>query len=463
MKIRCPYRRHLPLLWVVGLSAVVALANDDPKKGRVTTNPLKGNRYSVEQDVDLGRQVSAQAEKELKLLPADHPASQFVRQLGLKLAAAAPGYKFPFTFKVVREKAINAFALPGGPVYINLGMIESANEAELAGVMGHEIAHVVMRHSTRQASRQMKAQIPLAILSGVLGATVGGTAGNLAQLGISIGAGGVFMKYSRDAETEADKVSAQIIYDAGYDPQSMVAFFRKMKEKNGGSGGFLASHPDPGDRAKNVAAILARFPEKAYDDHDSPEFLAAKKAVEDLPVETRQEVASAGPRLPRLSAEELTASGFRSANHSAFRFSYPANWEIVGNANSELTVSPRGGIGEGVVGYGVILSGFQPERSVRSLEDATGQLMASIQGTNPALKPVSHEDIRVANRNAKSVDLTGISFVFDKDQRLTERVRMVVVPGRNGIVLYLLFVAPEPDLPMLGPVFDRMLADFRPH
>ena len=103
--------------------------------------------------------------------------SKYINGLGQKLAAKAPGYKFPYTFKVVREKSINAFALPGGPIYVHTGLIEAATESELAGVMGHEISHVVMRHSTRQASRQMKAQLPLAILGGVLGAGVGGWAG----------------------------------------------------------------------------------------------------------------------------------------------------------------------------------------------------------------------------------------------------------------------------------------------
>ena len=115
----------------------------------------------------------------------------------------------------MKQKEINAFALPGGPIYMNIGTIQAASEAELAGVMGHEIAHVVMRHSARQATKQAKAQVPLAILTGVLGAGVGGWAESLASMGISLGAGSVFMKYSRDAETEADMVGAQIIYDAG--------------------------------------------------------------------------------------------------------------------------------------------------------------------------------------------------------------------------------------------------------
>ena len=167
-------------------------------------------------------------------MPASDPSSRYINSLGQKLAAAAPGYKFPYTFKVVEEKSINAFAMPGGPIYFHTGLIEQASEGELAGVMGHEIAHVVMRHSTRQASRQMKAQLPLAILGGVLGSTVGGWGGSLAQMGISLTAGTVFMKYSRDAETEADMVGTQIMYDAGFNPEAVVSFFEKLEAESGG-------------------------------------------------------------------------------------------------------------------------------------------------------------------------------------------------------------------------------------
>jgi predicted Zn-dependent protease len=199
-------RQAVALIAIVTIAVTPLFGNSDPNKGRVTANPTKGNKYTIEQDVQLGRQVVPEAEKQLKLLPANHPTSKYINDLGQKLAAKAPGYKFPYTFKVVQDKAINAFALPGGPIDVNAGTIKAASEAELAGVMGHEIAHVVMRHSTRQATSQMKAQVPLAILSGVLGVGVGGTIGSLAQLGLSLGAGGIFMKYSRDAETEADKV-----------------------------------------------------------------------------------------------------------------------------------------------------------------------------------------------------------------------------------------------------------------
>jgi predicted Zn-dependent protease len=119
---------------------LVAFANVDPKKGRVTANPSSGNRYSLEQEVDYGRQAIPEIEKELPLLPVDHPVSKHINTLGNRLAAKAPGYKFPYTFRVVNQKEINAFALPGGPIYVNTGTIAAASEGELAGVMGHELS-----------------------------------------------------------------------------------------------------------------------------------------------------------------------------------------------------------------------------------------------------------------------------------------------------------------------------------
>src|SRR5580692_9587866 len=250
--------------------------------------------------------------------------------------------------------------MPGGPIYVNTGLIAAATESELAGVMGHEISHVVMRHSTRQATKQMKAQLPLAILGGVLGAGVGGWAGALGQMGMSLTAGSVFMKYSRDAETEADMVGAQIIYDAGFDPNALVTFFQKLKAQQGDAGGpsFMASHPDPGNRAKNVASILSRFPVKQYQSADSPEFLAAKKALANVSTETQQQTAAAEPKetLNRLSAQQLEASpSITTFNHAAFQVSYPDNWQLAGDERSSLNIFPKGGAVANSIAYGIIL------------------------------------------------------------------------------------------------------------
>lgn len=448
---------------VVVAMAVPLLGNVDPKKGRVTENPTAGNSYSIEQEVDYGRKAVPVIQKELPLLPVDHPVSKYISALGQRLAAKAPGYKFPYTFRVVNQKDINAFALPGGPIYVNTGTIASANEAELAGVMGHEISHVVMRHSTRQGSRQTKAAIPLAILSGVLGASVGGWAGSLAQMGISVGAGSVFTKYSRDAETEADMVGAQIIYDVGYDPQAIVTFFQKLKAQQGGKSGpsFLASHPDPGNRAQNVSSILSRFPAKHYQSGDSQDFLAAKKALSNVGPQSAPQAQTEIPELRRLSAKELAAGNFTNYDHGAFRVSYPGNWEVKGDPNSSLTIYPKGGANSAAVCYGTMISGFTPNRGGKQLDEAMRQLVSSIRDTNPGLRPTGNPvNITVGGRAAKSVEMLGNSAIRVNGEPIAERIRLVALQGKGSVVLYMVFVAPNADFDSLRPTFDRMMRSF---
>jgi hypothetical protein len=443
-----------------------AFANVDPKKGRVTANPSAGS-CTIEQEVQLGQQAVKEIEKDLPILPPDHPTSKYINALGQKLAAKAPGYKFPYTFKVVKQKEINAFALPGGPIYMNIGTINAATEAELAGVMGHEISHVVMRHSARQAAKAAKAQLPLAILGGVLGAGVGGWAGSLASMGLSIGAGSVFMKYSRDAETEADMVGAQIIYDAGYDPNALVTFFQKLKAQQGDSGGpsFMASHPDPGNRAKNVASILSRFPAKQFQTADSAEFLAAKKALQNVSTETQTQTAAKEPHetLNRLKGQQLEAAPtLTTFDHATFQVGYPSNWQLSGDERSSVNIFPKGGVASNSIAYGIILSGFKPGRGGDQLDEGMRQLVQSIQQTNPDLRPIgSPVSVSVDRKPAKAVELQGTSSVLENGKPLPERVRVVALKGKSGLLLYALMVAPEADFDTLRPAFDRILNTYR--
>ena len=463
MRINLGWSGRLRWLCSILLSATLvsiwAQENVDPKKGRVTANPTAGNRYSLEQEIQLGRQGVGELQSKLTLLPDDHPMSKYIASLGTKLAASAPGFRFPYTFKVVREKSVNAFALPGGPIYVHTGLIEAATESELAGVMGHEIAHVVMRHSTRQASRQMKAQVPLAILGGALGMGVGGLAGSLAQMGMSFASGSVFMKYSRDAETEADMVGAQIMYDAGYDPQAIVSFFTKLKEQSGNSRSphFLSSHPDTGNRAKEITRMLSRFPAKQYLQSDSAEFLAAKKTLVD--VQAGQKKSEPSTPLPRLSLSNIADSNFKNFQHEAYTISYPANWRVKGDSDSTVTIYPEGGVGENSIAYGALVGGFQPKASAsKELDAAMRELMADIEQTNPDLRLYNSPRVfELGSLSARKLDWAGKSPVQKQGEPLKERVRLIALPGKSGVVLYLVFVAPDPDFNGLWPTFERIL------
>ncbi|HEX8817682.1 MAG TPA: M48 family metallopeptidase [Terriglobales bacterium] len=452
-------RRQLAciLVFTVTVFAAEPKPNDDPKKGRVTANPSAGS-FTFDQEIQIGQQGAREVEKQMKVLPADHPMSKFVAQLGAKLASKAPGYAFPYTFKVVNEKSVNAFALPGGPIFIHTGLIADADEDEVAGVMGHEISHVVMRHSARQQARAMKAQLPLAILGAAVGAGVGGMVGGLAQMGISLTAGSVFMKYSRDAEVEADMVGAQIIYDAGYDPQAVVTFFLKLKQQTGGQSSgpsFLASHPDPGDRAKNIQSILSRFPPKQYQTANSPEFVAAKASLANLSAGT---TAVPPTDLKRLNTANLATGNWKTYQHQAFTVSYPESWQFDGGPSSGISFWPNNGAANGVIAYGTIISGFQPRDKKKDLDVAFNDLQSDLRESNPELQVYSSPQAFTLNgRAARKLDWSGNSAIRENGAPIKERVRLVAAQAKSGIVIYMVFVSPEPDMAAMSPIFDRIM------
>lgn len=249
--------------------------------------------YSHDDELQVGKEAAAEMSRQLPLLPDSSPVARYVDGLGKKLASHAPGEPWPYAFHVVNQKEINAFALPGGTIYINLGTVQAAdNEAELAGVMAHEIAHVVQRHGTRAASKEMAAEVPLALLAGMLGKS---TAAQAAALGISFGVGSYFLKNSRQSESEADLLGADIMYDAGYDPHALAEFFAKLQDQAGGRGNeldqFFSDHPDPGNRVEAVNHEAATLSGKVYA-LNSDDFLAVKQITATMKPMTADQIAA---------------------------------------------------------------------------------------------------------------------------------------------------------------------------
>jgi beta-barrel assembly-enhancing protease len=443
----------------------LALCLGTPLCLEARVEPTHGfDMFSAQEEVQAGQQAASQVSRKLPLLPDSDPITRYVQHLGAQLASHAPGEKWPYSFHVVNQKEINAFALPGGPVYVNLGSIRAAdNEAELAGVMAHEISHVVQRHGTRQASKQMAAQLPLTILGGIMGR------GALAQMtaqGISFGVGSYFLKNSRKAESEADLLGTDIMYDTGFDPHAMAQFFDKI-ERQGGSRGpqFLSDHPNPGNRAEAVSREVATLPRRGNYRSDSPEFREIKQRVSGMNPPTAQQIVAQQQQpsgIRAVSAPESDVSpsaGMRSFSHSDFQISYPENWRISGDQNSAVTIAPQNGVSRNSVAYGVMISDFEPEHPSASLDQATHDLLASLRQSNPDLREIGHdENIRVNGMAGKSVDLIGTSPLQDQSGRaLQERDWLVATKRRDGSLLYLVFIAPEKDFGSFRPSFEQML------
>ncbi len=236
------------------------------------------NLFSKEQDVQLGQENAAQVRKQLPVIK-DQVLTDYVTRVGKRLMSAREAQEsgFPFTFEVVADPSINAFALPGGPMFINTGLLKAVdNEAQLAGVMGHEMSHVILRHGTNQASKSKFIELPALLASQMAGQSM---IGKLAQAGIGLGANSVLLKFSRSAESQADLMGSHLMAESGYDPMEMARFFEKLNAQGGGRTlQFLSDHPNPDNREKAIEEEAHRLPQQSYG-YQSGEFQRMKQAV----------------------------------------------------------------------------------------------------------------------------------------------------------------------------------------
>ena len=252
--------------------------NDDPTMiGKRNINKGLWGKLAAgtESEVKMGRMLAAQVDKEAKFVD-DPIITEYVNRVGQNIVLHSDA-KVPFTIKVIDSDEVNAFALPGGFFYVNKGLILAAdNEAELAGVMAHEIAHVAARH-TMENERKMQL-MDYGMMAGIL---LGGPiVSNVLYNGASLFEGMAFLKFSRGAEEEADRLGVQYMWAAGYDPGAMATMFEKLEAKNKKKPGTIsklfADHPAPADRRASAIALAARFPEKEEYVISSSEFQRVK-------------------------------------------------------------------------------------------------------------------------------------------------------------------------------------------
>jgi len=311
---------HLPssLRIATGVAAVFLFSLRAPAGDNKQNDPDQiGNRkvdngpnlYSIEKEIALGKQLAAEVERQAKIID-DPVIAEYVNRLGQNLVRNSDA-KVPFTIKVIDTEDVNAFALPGGFFYVNSGLIMKADsEAELAGVMAHEIAHVAARHGTRQATKSELAQlmtIPLIFY--------GGWAGFGARQAASVAIPISFLQFSKAYESEADKLGLQYMYKAGYDPNAFVDFFEKLqtleKKKPGTMAKVFSDHPPTGSRIvavqKNIQEYLKERPEYVI---TTSEFNDVKARL--LAMHNRRPDEKMDPNKPRLVRKP--GSGTGSAN-----------------------------------------------------------------------------------------------------------------------------------------------------
>lgn len=236
---------------------------------------------SMQDEIAIGREAQAQVRRKTPQV-RDSTVVSYVSRIGRLLAARAPGNRYPYSFSVADYREINAFALPGGPVWVNRGAMQAAgNESQLAAVLAHEVAHIAQRHSAQQLSNVMVTNLGLDLLGALLGNSAGATAANIAARYIASGA---FLKFSRDDERDADRVGVQIMTRAGWDPHGMIELMDTIRQQERRDPSsvevFFSNHPSPADRVQQLQRLV---PQASRGRRDSPEFQAIRRRLMAMP------------------------------------------------------------------------------------------------------------------------------------------------------------------------------------
>ena len=475
-------------------SKTTQTAQNAPTSAPVFPDPGKTS-MSKEQQQQLGFQVAEQVYQQMPVLPDNSIETQYIRQLGTKLVATIPQqYSWPFEFHVIPQKEINAFALPGGQMFINIGTVSAAkNESELAGVMAHEMSHVYMQHSAKQQAKAQKTELLTGIASAVLGSR-GGVIGQLGQMGIQMGAQGLMMKYSRSDESQADAVGAVMLYKAGFNPQGMVDFFQTL----GGEGGsgqpeFFSSHPNPANRQQAIAKQISGWPRVNYVDnanwpkvHQHALGVRAYTAAEiqqgaksgqwaQLNQRNGATLHSAGAsQFPVAGQAEPNAAGTAvalenvlpsqrmvTADLGPMRINRPDNWQVTmpQQQGQFVTIAPQAGVTNNGVGYGVMLNGAPaPQGQRMNIDQMTNALIQQIQQNNQLELVSQPQAITIGGLAGRAAVLRSASpFPNANGQPQNERDVLVTVPMNDGSLIYMIFIAPESEFNRFQPTYTAML------
>ncbi len=462
-----------------------------------TNRPTPGfNLFTAKQDIEIGRQSAVEAEKQLTLLNQPR-VDRYLTSIISRLAAHAPGTPYPYTIKAVNDASINAFALPGGPMYVNRGLLVAArNEAELVGVLAHEMSHVVLRHGTHQASKAYLTQSGLGILGGLLGRSDGNGSKVLNAVG-GVGMNVAFLKFGRDDEYQADRLGAEIMAGAGYNPVEMANFFELLRAEQGRDPGkldtFLSSHPASVDRETRIRTQAKEL--RVTQSRAVGGFAGLKANLGRLPSApnaTGQSVVAGstsgsnardnGRFDVNVDAPSTSFLQFNQKN-GLFTISYPDNWRTYGaDSGYAVSMAPAGGVvetasGEQAMLYGVIINHYSPfegdtdrrvgstarsyapfEDTARwsgSLESATDDLVRQLIRSNSYLQAQEGQARRelIDGASSYTVVLSGRSPVTGQDERVT-----VVTRGlSDSHVIYLLSIVPSDRDSAMATTFTRML------
>ncbi len=466
------------------------------------------------QQEQIGLQNAKLVYQQMPVLPDNSLETQYVRKIGSRLVGTIPQARtWPYQFHVLAEKDINAFALPGGQIFINSGTITAAqNEAQLAGVMAHEMSHVYMQHSAKQMQQAQFTQGLEGIAGSILG-NMGGVLGTLGAAGVQMGANLMTLRYSRGDEAQADGVGAMIMQRTGYNPMELANFFKALEAQGGIPPQFLSDHPNPGNREEAIRSEIQGWPSENYAT-DNAQFAAVRNHALQVKAYSADQIAQgaktgqwaslnkkngavfapppamfgtdsngasstgSAPAAPSSAGSVPMGTGSVAAKavswsavapSSSFiltdvglaKIVRPLNWQVMApqQQGESVMIAPSAGVADGGVGYGVVINAMSPGGNAGNIDQITSQIAGSLESAERGLRSVgSISAISVGGARGRTVSMESVSpFADANGQSQKEKDRLVTVPRPDGSVVYFVFVAPAGDYDRLNPTFERML------
>ena len=425
------------------------------------------NKYSPADDVKLGLQAAQQVRQQMPILH-DDAVNGYLEDVGRRLVQAIPAEfqhpEFHYTFTALNLKEINAFALPGGPMFVNRGMMEKAHtEGEIAGVMAHELSHVALRHGTAQESKATPYEVG-SIAGAIVGAIVGGGWGQVISQGTQFGLGTAFLRFSREFEKQADLLGTHIMARAGYDPRDMANVFKTIEQESGPGGPqWLSDHPNPGNRyqyitkeAEALRVTNATGDTRAFDQIQAHlRTLGPAMSSEEAARNAKRGGTSAPEVRPTGRVERPSSRYRRYQEGDVFRVQVPDNWQEL-PGNNVVTFAPEGGYGS-LNGNSVFTHGVEigvARNETHDLDTATSELIDSLRQGNPRLSGGSNAArTSVAGQPGLAVQLSNVSDATGGE----ERIALYTTLLRDGTLFYIVGVAPSNEFGAYDNVFDRIV------
>ncbi|MBS1872345.1 MAG: M48 family metalloprotease [Acidobacteria bacterium] len=409
--------RYIAAMLLASLTVVPAVAQKKGKAPQQREVKVQKTSLSKEQETQLGKEAAAEVERTMEVV-SNPQAEAWLNKIGQRLAATPQANAYPYYFKLVNEDSINAFALPGGPMFVHTGLIKAAeSEDQVAGVLAHEMSHVALRHGANQMSKAQTWQTIMGVVGAAAGMVGGGQCGLMCQaiqMGGGLAENSVLMKFSRDHERDADLNGARMMAAAGYDPAALAKFFQKLEGQQGaaaqpkGLQAWLSSHPSPGNRVQYIQDDMTFYARREYTASSGSSFPQVQKTVAALPPAKPKPATMLQP--VQAQARTNLPQGFKDLQTKGFAIGYPGAWQAgQPQGGGGIFVVPQGGAAQQQNGGVELITGVMIDYSKPKSTDlsaATSEILQSLKQGDQNMKLESTKPVQLGGKPAMLTRLT---------------------------------------------------------